>query len=78
MGDERTSSTHGNRVNSHRILVRKDERKKPRWRTRRRLQNILQMTFRSAGFGDVGLSYMTNDQAQSRPFADTITYFTFL
>jgi len=56
MGDERTSSTHGNRVNSHRILVRKDERKKPRWRTRRRLQNILQMTFRSAGFGDVGLS----------------------
>jgi len=77
-GDELKSSTHGNRINSRRILVGKDERKTPSGRTRRRLHNILQITFRSVGLGDVGLIHMTNDQTQCQPFADTIMKFTLL
>ena len=77
-GDERMSSTHGNRIKSRRISVRKDERKTPRGGTRSRLHNILQMTFRSVDFGDVGLIHMTNNQTQCRPFADTIMNFIFL
>ena len=66
--DERTISTHGNRINSRRRLVGKDERKTLSGKNRRRLHNILKMMFRSIGFGDVELIYMTNDQTQCRPF----------
>jgi hypothetical protein len=38
---------------------------------------IFQMTFRSVGFGDVGLIHMTKDETQCRPFADTVMNFTF-
>jgi hypothetical protein len=59
-------STHGEKRNAYRILLRKPKRIRPLGRPRRRWENNIKMVLRDIGWGVMGWIYLAEDRDQWR------------
>jgi hypothetical protein len=68
----RACSTHGEKMNAYRILVRKSEGKRPLERPRRRWEDNIRMDFRDIGWGGMDWINLAQDRDQWRALVNTV------
>jgi hypothetical protein len=67
----RVCSTHGEKKNANRILVGKQEGKRPLGRPRRPWKNNIKMDLRKIGWGGMDGIYLVQDKERWRAFLET-------
>jgi hypothetical protein len=68
----RARSTHGEKMNSYRILVGEPEGKRPLERQRRRLEDNIKMDLREIGWGGMDWINLAQDRNQWTALANTV------
>jgi hypothetical protein len=71
----RTCSTNGETRNSHTLLVRKPEGKRPPRRPRCRWLDNIEMYFREVGWDGMDWIYLAQDREQWRALVNTVMNF---
>jgi hypothetical protein len=67
----RVCSTHGKQRIAYRILVGKQEEKRPPGRTKRRFEDNIKMGLTKIGWGGMDWTDLAQDRNQWRTFANT-------